>query len=213
MGKRQLSQLQPFEFAITLVAAELACIPMSDSTIPITYGIIPIFTLVLLHNFFAMMILKSSRIRKTLNGKPVILIANGIVDCQQLKKCGMTANDLLESLRGQGYFKIGEIEYAIAETNGQLSILPKFANANVTNADLKIEGGENNLPYNIIIEGKYMGETITHITPPIEKEKIMNTLKKLNIQQKNIFIFSLANNEAFIQTFDGQVLNTLVEDV
>lgn len=77
MGKRQLSEFQPFEFAITLVAADLACIPMSDNTIPIIYGIIPIFTLVILHNLLTFFAIKSHRFRKLINGKPVILIGDG----------------------------------------------------------------------------------------------------------------------------------------
>ena len=93
MGKRQLSEFQPFEFAITLVAADLACIPMSDNTIPIIYGIIPIFTLVILHNLLTFFAIKSHRFRKLINGKPVILIGDGKIDCDVLKKCGMTAND------------------------------------------------------------------------------------------------------------------------
>ena len=137
MGKRQLSEFQPFEFAITLVAADLACIPMSDNTIPIIYGIIPIFTLVILHNLLTFFAIKSHRFRKLINGKPVILIGDGKIDCDVLKKCGMTANDLLESLREQGYFKIGEINYAVLETNGKVSVLQKFANSPLINAFTK----------------------------------------------------------------------------
>lgn len=211
MGKRQLSEFQPFEFAITLVAADLACIPMADNTIPIIYGIIPILTLVILHNLLTFLSVKSQRFRKVINGKPVILIDNGVIDTSLLKKCGMTANDLLESLREQGYFKIGEIAYAVLETNGKVSVLQKFANAPVTNADMNVSGGTNELPANIIVEGKFMGETLGTVTPPIGKLQILKTLKAQNIEQKNVFLFSLADNEAFIHTYDGKVLNTILE--
>ncbi len=212
MGKRQLSEFQPFEFAITLVAADLACIPMSDNTIPIIYGIIPILTLVILHNLLTFCSVKSQRFRKLINGKPVILIDDGIVDTTLLKKCGMTANDLLESLREQGYFRIGEISYAVLETNGKVSVLQKFDNAPVTNADMNITGGTNELPYNVIVEGKFMGETLSGITPPIGKLQVMETLKAQKLEQKNVFLFSLADNEAFIHTYDGRVLNVLLEE-
>lgn len=212
MGKRQMSEFQPFEFAITLVAADLACIPMSDNTIPIIYGIIPIFTLVILHNILTFAAIKSHRFRKLINGKPVILIDDGKIDCDILKKCGMTANDLLESLREQGYFKIGEIGYAVLETNGKVSVLQKFANAPVTNADLKISGGENALPYNVVVEGRFMGETFGYINPPLEKDLIVKTLKKENMRVRDVFLFSLDGNEAFIQSYDGRVVNTILSD-
>src|SRR5574344_1295633 len=187
MGKRQLSEFQPFEFAITLVAADLACIPMADSTIPIIYGIIPIFTLVILHNVLTFLSVKSQRFRKLINGKPVILIDGGIIDTTLLKKCGMTAGDLLESLRTQGYFKIGEIAYVVLETNGKVSVLQKFDNSPATNADLGISGGTNDLPYNVIVEGKYMGETLTKITPPVSKLQVLKTLDKIGVTQKKVF--------------------------
>lgn len=211
MGKRQLSEFQPFEFAITLVAADLACIPMSDNTIPLIYGIIPIITLVILHNILTWLSTKSHRFRKLINGKPVILIDNGVINCRLLKKCGMTANDLLDSLRVQGYFKVGEIGYVILETNGKLSVLQKFDNAPATNADLNITGGVNDLPYNVIVEGKFMGDTMLSITPAVNKLQIYKTLEKNNLKQQNVFLFSLADNEAFIQTYDGKVINTLLE--
>lgn len=213
MGKRQLSEFQPFEFAITLVAADLACIPMADSTIPIIYGIIPIFTLVILHNVLTFLSVKSQRFRKLINGKPVILIDGGIIDTTLLKKCGMTAGDLLESLRTQGYFKIGEIAYAVLETNGKVSVLQKFDNSPATNADLGISGGTNDLPYNVIVEGKFMGETLTKITPPVSKLQVLKTLDKIGVTQKKVFLFSLAENEAFVHTYDGKVFNTILEDV
>lgn len=211
MGKRQLSELQPFEFAITLVAADLACIPMSDNTIPIVYGIIPIITLVTLHNFITFISVKNIKFRKFVNGLPVILIDNGVINCKSLKKCGMNANELLESLRMQGFFKIGEIGYAVLETNGSVSVLQKFDNAPVTNADLSITGGNNDLPYNIIVEGKFMDDTLSAVIPPLEKTDILKTLSANNVVQKDIFLFSLCRNEAYMHTYDGKVINTLLE--
>lgn len=213
MGKRQLSELQPFEFAITLVAAELACIPMADNTIPIIYGMVPILTLVFLHNLFTIIEGKSHRARKLLNGKPVIIISEGVIDCKMLYKCGLTINDILESMRSQGYFNIGDIQYAIFETNGQLSILPKFLQTPIVNQSLSIEGDEPLLPYNIIQEGKFMGENLTKLTPAMERNKIEELLKKLKITQKNIFLLTIAGSDIFLQTYDGKIVNTTREKI
>lgn len=210
MGKRQLGELQPFEFAITLVVAELACIPMADNTIPLVYGIIPIFTLVVMHNLITQLAVKSTRIRKTLNGKPVILISKGVVDCDLLKKCSMNANDLLEGLRSAGYFAINEIEYAILETNGKLSVMPKFANTPVVNADMKINGNFD-LPYNIILEGKFMGETLSVLTPAPTKQQVYDLIDKQHLKQTDIFILAISGKNVYIQSYDGKVINSTIE--
>lgn len=210
MGKRQLGELQPFEFAITLVVAELACIPMSDNTIPIVYGVIPIFTLVVLHNIITQLSVKSTRVRKTLNGKPVILISKGVVDCDLLKKCSMNANDLLEGLRSGGYFSLSEVEYAILETNGKLSIMPKFSTTPVVNADMNINGNAD-LPYNIILEGKFMGETLNTLDPTLTKQQIYDLIENHQLKQSQVFILSIAGENVFIQSFDGKVFNTTIE--
>ena len=107
MGKRQLGELQPFEFAITLVASELACIPMNDPTVPIIYGIIPVFTLFLVHIIITKLAVKSVRFRKVLNGKPVVVIEKGNLLPDVLKELNMNIDDLLEALRGNGYFNPG----------------------------------------------------------------------------------------------------------
>lgn len=213
MGKRQLSELQPFEFAITLVAAELACIPMADNTIPIIYGMVPILTLVFLHNLFTIIEGKSRRARKLLNGKPVIIITEGVVDCKMLYKCGLNINDILESMRSQGYFNISDIRYAIFETNGQLSILPKFSQTPVVNQSLEVIGEEPQLPYNIIQEGRFMGENLTKLTPAMERNKIDEMLNKLGIIQKNIFLLTITGADIYLQTYDGRIVNTTRQEL
>ena len=99
MGKRQIGDMQPFELVITLIIADLACIPMSDTTIPIVFGIIPLFTLVILHHFFTFLNRKSILFRKIVNGKPIIIIDKNGINYPALKKLNMTLNDLTESLR------------------------------------------------------------------------------------------------------------------
>ncbi|MCQ2603150.1 MAG: DUF421 domain-containing protein, partial [Clostridia bacterium] len=109
MGKRQLGELQPFEFAITLVASDLACIPMSDPTIPIIYGIIPVFTLFVVHIIITKLASKSIKFRKILNGKPVIVIERGNILPNAMKELNMDIDDLMEALRGKDIFNPEEV--------------------------------------------------------------------------------------------------------
>lgn len=212
MGKRQLGELQPFEFAITLIVAELACIPMSDNAIPLIYGIIPIATLVVVHSAISQISLKSIRFRKLLNGKPQILISQGVADCQLLKKCSMTANDLLEGLRGEGIFSIEEVEYALLETNGKISVMPKAQFAPVTPQDMELQVPAVSLPYNVVIEGKFMGENIGKMQNGVTEADIKDFLDAQKIKWQSVFIMTLKDDKSlFLQTNDGKVIKTLLE--
>lgn len=212
MGKRQLGELQPFEFAITLVAAELACIPMSDQTIPIIYGIIPVFTLFLVHLLITKVAVKSIRFRKVLNGSPLVVIDKGNILCDELKKLDMTANDLLEALRGNGYFTPAEVECAVVETNGTLTVMPKFANKPVSNADMKIDGGQSDLPITLIVEGHWLGNNIKIVDNCVSKERILKVLKNLNLSQKDIFLLTLTGESIFIQPFNNDSINRSIAE-
>ncbi|MCR5610884.1 MAG: DUF421 domain-containing protein [Clostridiales bacterium] len=125
MGKRQISDMQPFDLVITLLIADVASVPVSDSAIPLLYGIIPILCLFVLHRFLAHLSLKSNGIRTLVCGKPIIVIAKGVVQESALKAANYTLGDLTEQLRIKDVFSLSQVEYGILETNGSLSVLPK----------------------------------------------------------------------------------------
>ena len=130
MGKRQISDMQPFDFVITLFIAELASEPISDSGIPLLYGVIPILTLYILHRAVSFISLKSQRIRGLVCGHSVIVIEKGVVLEKALKALNYTLNDLTEQLRLKDCFALSEAEFAILETNGSLSVLKKQGSEN-----------------------------------------------------------------------------------
>ena len=143
MGKRQIGEMQPFEFTVTLLIAELACIPMSDFSIPLLYGISAIVAVFVLHQFMALLD-KSNKIFKFLfSGKPSVVINKNGVDFSELKKNNLDVSDLIESMRILGYFSLDAVSYAIYEANGTLSALE---NENVeTSSDLPlliVKGGK-----------------------------------------------------------------------
>lgn len=160
MGKRQIGQLQPFELAIAIMISELAAVPMQNTGIPLINGIIPILTLLIAQLFMSFLSLKSIRARAIICGKPTILIEKGHICESALRKELYTLNDLLEQLRISNYANISDVEYAILETNGQLSIIPKSHKRPVTPEDMNINTKYEGLPVDIIIDGRILSQNL-----------------------------------------------------
>lgn len=125
MGKRQVGQLEPGELVVTLMISDLATIPLSHVSIPLLHGIIPILTLIVAEATLSFFDLKSRKFRKLVSGTPIIIIKDGKVCEKEMEKLRFNFDDLLEMLRMQGSTDINEIKYAILETSGNLSIIPK----------------------------------------------------------------------------------------
>lgn len=160
MGKRQIGQLQPFELAIAIMISELAAVPMQDLGIPLINGIIPILTLLIAQLTVSFINIKSVRARAIISGKPSILIENGKILEKQLRREMYTINDLLEQLRIKDIADISDIEFAILETNGQLSVITKSQKRPVTPSDLNIPTGYEGLSYDLILDGRLMEDNL-----------------------------------------------------
>lgn len=156
MGKREIGQLQPFELAISIMIADLAAVPMADLGIPITSGIIPILGLLVLDLLISLTNLKSIRAREIICGKPSILIYRGKIDEKALKKERITVNELEERLRGNNVSTLGDVEYAILETSGQITVIQKPEKRNTIPADFNIIPEYEGIPYDLVIDGKVM---------------------------------------------------------
>ncbi len=125
MGKSQIGEMQPFEFVITLLIAELACIPMADSSIPILYGIVSIVTIFILHQTVWLLDLWFRPVKDVVCGKPSLVITKDGIDVYQLKKNNLNVSDLIESMRSAGYFNLDDVYYGLYEANGSFSALEK----------------------------------------------------------------------------------------
>ncbi len=156
MGKRQVGELSPSEFVVTLLVSELATIPMQSTTIPLTHGIIPIFTLLALELLISTIFIRNARIRKLAVGKINILIEDGKLKQDEMRKLRITLDELLEEIRLKGYLDISEVKYAILEANGELSVFPFSKYEPVTREDMKINENKTLLPHTIISDGLYI---------------------------------------------------------
>ena len=125
MGKRQIGEMQPFELVITLLIAELACIPMADTSIPLLYGIVAILAIFLLHQLICLIDLNFKPLKFLVSGKPAVVMNKNGIDISQLKHNNLDTSDLIESLRVAGIFGLDQVDYALYEANGQFSAMPK----------------------------------------------------------------------------------------
>ena len=210
MGKRQLGELQPFELAITLVASELVCIPMGDATIPILYGIIPVFSLFLVHIIITKLATKSVRFRKFLNGKPVIIIEKGNILPNVLKELNMNIDDIMEALRGTGYFNPSEVEYAILETNGSMTVLPKSQNKPLSPEDIGLELPPANIPVTVIMEGEFLGENVAQVDD-ITKERVLTFLDRLGITKEKVLVLLISGEDVYLQPYEGDFITATLD--
>jgi len=161
MGKRQIGQLQPFEFVVAIMIADLASVPMQNRDLPLSTGIIPILTLLVVQVSLAFLILRSPKMRRVICGSPSILIENGHLRRQELARLRINTDDLLEQLRAKNYANLEDVEYAILETNGQLSVIPKSQRRPVNPADLQLPTQYEGLPLNLIVDGRIVRESLT----------------------------------------------------
>lgn len=193
MGKRQLGELQPFEFVITLIVADLATMPMADTAIPLIHGVVPLITLLLLHFIISVLIRKSIFWRKVISGKPVIIISPQGIEYENLKKLNLNLNDVQESLRTLNYYNFDDIEYAIVETNGKITVIPKVTSTPPTCEDLQITKPENHLIMILISDGKLVKENLDKAK--IDENFILRQIKKIGERNiKDILVFTLDND-------------------
>ena len=189
MGKREIGQLQPFELVISIMIADLASIPMTDPGVPIFNGIVPILGLLAMHLVITVLNLKSVNIRKFTCGKPTILMYRGKIDEEAMKKERFTISELQERLRGKDVFNLGDVEYAILETNGEISVIQKPEKRNTTPEDFNINPEYEGLPYDLVVDGKVMYENLTKIG---KNEKwLANQIKKFNTKAEDVLIATM----------------------
>ena len=160
MGKRQIGQMEPSEFVVTMLVANLASIPMQDSAIPLFSGLVPILTVLGMELVLAALSLRSIRLRKLLCGKPVILIENGMILQENLRKTRVTLDELTGHLREKDVLDPRAVQFAILETNGNLSVFPYPKEKPASAKEAGIEVRKQTLPITVISDGTLMADNL-----------------------------------------------------
>ncbi len=190
MGKRQIGQLQPSELVIAMMLSELAAIPVENVGTPLLTGVIPIFTLIIAEATFSFLTLKSRKVRKILSGSPTILIAKGKIVEKEMERLRFNIDDLMEELRTNGYPNVMDIEYAIIESNGSLSVIPKSNKRPVTPEDLNITPPYEGIPFLLVVDG-VLNQTAMN-DAGVNTEWLLENLKLYDIHDiSDVFIASV----------------------
>ncbi len=153
MGKRQIGEMEPAEFVVTMLVANLASIPMQDGGIPLYSGLVPILTVLGVELILSGLCIRSVKFRRLLCGKPVILIENGKILRKNLDRTRVSLDELTELLRQKDVLQIDTVQYAILETNGNLSVFPYPEYKPAAAKEVGITPGKQALPYTIIADG------------------------------------------------------------
>ncbi len=193
MGKRQVGQLQPFELVIIILISELAAIPMEDTGIPLLSGLIPIFVLLTAQVTLSYVSLQSGAARGIICGKPSIVIENSRIVEEELRRIRYNINDLLEQLRSKNVADIADVEYAILETSGQLSVILKSEKRPVKPEDLDLPVKYEGLPITLIVDGQVVNENIQKMN--YDEDWLRQKLDESAIKNiKDVLFASLAPN-------------------
>ncbi len=189
MGKRQIGELQPSELVITILVSNIATLPIEDINLPILTGIIPIISLVCFDVIMSAVTLKSKKVRKIVSGNPRIIVINGTIDQRALKQLRYSLDDLMESLREQGIFDVSEVQYAIVETTGKISVLQK---KDYQPLSLDITENKNsasvNPPQVIIDDGVIIKKALDVLN--LNDKWLNGVLNKNKVKAKDVFLLS-----------------------
>ncbi|MFO7819957.1 MAG: DUF421 domain-containing protein [Halanaerobacter sp.] len=179
MGKREIGELTPIDLVVSLMIAELGVLIIEDKSIGLLKGVIPIFTLVGVEILVSYSSLKSDLIRKLVNGTPAVLIKNGEIIKEEMRRNRYTTHDLLTQLREKEVFNISDVEFAVLETSGELTVIPKSQKRSLTPEDLGLDTDYEGLPVVLVEDGKINQTALKNVdlnkkwlTEELEKRKI-----------------------------------------
>jgi uncharacterized membrane protein YcaP (DUF421 family) len=205
MGKRQIGDLQPFELVVTIMISDIASAPMQAIDVPLLQGIIPIFTLVIIEVCFSFFALKNKRLRRVLVGSPSILIRDGKINMQELEKLRLSYDDLMEELRLKDISSIDDVDLAIIETNGDVSLIPKSDKRPLTPEDVNIKPEQEKLPYMVVSDGNIIQENLKK--SGLTKEKLYKLLKKRKQILKDVAVGTYSKQDGLVTKTKGKSKN------
>ena len=196
MGKRQIGEMEPTEFVVTMLLANLAAIPMQDGAIPLYSGLVPILTVLGSELVLSGLILYSVKFRQLLCGKPVILIENGKLMQDNLRRTRVTLDELTGHLREKDVLDITAVQYAILETDGQLSVFPYPKYVPPTAKDLSVQVKNAALPVTVIEDGHLSRENLRRANR--DEAWLEKVLREKKTTVKQTFLLTVDNQDRIV---------------
>lgn len=188
MGKRQIGQLQPAEFVITILISEIVTVPMQDNSLPLLSSVMAVLLLVSLEILLSAASLKFMKLRTAVEGNSIIVIRDGMIDQQQLKRLRLTIDDLTEALRQKDVFDISDVQYAIVETNGTLSVLLKPEKQTVTAEMLNINPVNRGMACTVISDGEIKKPAFKECN--LTEEQLLRVIKNESLKIEDIMLMT-----------------------
>lgn len=189
MGKRQISEMQPSELVITLIVSEIAAIPMQNTSQPLLSGIIPVMVLVALEIAASVLMMKSGKFRKIMCGSPIVVIRDGKILQNEMRRLRLTTEDLCVQLRQQDIFSIEDVQYCIVETNGKVSVLEKPQKRTPSADDLKVKIKDNKIETVVVSDGQILDNSLKLCGK--NKDDVYKILKSEHTRLKDVFLMTL----------------------
>ena len=153
MGKRQLGELEISELVTTLLISEIAALPIGDPSLPLVYAIIPLVTILALEVFLSVILLKCPKLKNLASARPNVLIRHGTLDQKEMERVRISIDELISEVRQTGLSSLEEVDYAILEQNGKLTVIPKKNAQPATAKDLGLCVAENGISHALIEDG------------------------------------------------------------
>ena len=210
LGKRQMGQLQPYEFALTLMLAEIIADPVTSISTPLLHGLIPVAAVIAAQGVISMLCMKSDRFRALISGRPTVVIRRGIIDRRALEELCLSLSELLEGLRGAGFADIADVGSAIVEANGSISAFPSGLARPVTTAEMNLSPGYEGVPLILIMDGRIQKRNL--MQSGRDEAWLRALLKQRGLGEEAVYLASLdTRGGMLIQLKDGSVqqLNAL----
>ncbi|MCI7805458.1 MAG: DUF421 domain-containing protein [Oscillospiraceae bacterium] len=195
MGKRQIGELQPSELVITILVSNIATLPLEDLNIPLVMGILPILSLVCFEVIMSWLSLKSKRLRHAVSGSPKVIIRDGVLDQKVMEDLRFSVDDLMTALRGNSVFDIADVQFAIVETNGSVSVYEKYAQRNVKNTDLNLTGTSMDPPVIIVSDGKLITQGLNETG--LKKQWVYDLIERKHMELSDIFLLTADKNGTY----------------
>ncbi len=203
MGKRQLGELDVGELVITILLSEIATTPITNPETPIIEAIVPTLTLATLEILTSLLVLKAPMFKAILSSKPTVLICRGVIDYKMMKKARISLEELVSQVRQNGVYDLAEVDYAILEENGKMSVIPQNMHRQPDKSDLKISCPDRGLMHIVISDGAVSTHGLSLIKK--DREWLERKIKKYDMDIKDIFCMTVDDcGKIFIQKRDGK---------
>ena len=202
LGKRQLGQFQPYEFAVTIIIADLIATPIGDVSTPLLQGVLPVAALLILHAVISLLTFKSDNLRSVISGRPTVIIRDGVIDRAQMRRLCLTLSDLTEALRQQGILDPASVSTAVFEANGSISAFATGAERPPTAQEMQVQTKPDHLPVVLIMDGRLQPGNLRENGIP--EKWLFSQLRRAALGPGNVYFATLNDGQLLrLQTMDG----------